>query len=127
MTLKSLNTRYLKLIRKMAAAVVFVLVTVSPLSLTRWSAEATGFIRRPAEADNSLPALQGTTAITYLKEHKLDDSLTAALNAARTQGGADSIAAPLFVNEQKLTASDGVFGDGFGHSVAFSGSTLVVG
>ena len=40
MTLKSLNTRHLKLIRKMAAAVVVVLVTVSPLSLTRWSAEA---------------------------------------------------------------------------------------
>ena len=127
MTFKSLNTRYVKLIRKTAVMGVGLLVIVSLLALTRWCAEASGFNRRPAEADNSIPALKGAAAITYLKEHKLDDSLTAALNAAHIQRGAYSIVAPLFVNEQTLTASDGEVGDAFGHSVAFSGSTVVVG
>ena len=127
MTLKSLNTRNVKLIRKMAAIGVGLLVIVSLLGMTHWSAEATGFNRRPAEADNSIPSLQGTAPITYLKEHKLNDSLTAALNAARTQKGDNSVLAPLFVNEQQLTASDGSSSDFFGRSVAFSGSTIVVG
>jgi FG-GAP repeat protein len=127
MTLKSLNTRYLKLSRKMTAAVVLLLITVSPLSMTRWSAKATGLNLRPAEADNSIPALQGTAAITYLKEHKLYDSLRAAVNVARTQQIDNSLLAPLFIEEQKLTASDGAAGDFFGTSVAVSGSTIVVG
>ena len=127
MTLKSLNTRYLKLIRKMAAAVVLVLITVSPLSLTRWSAEATGFIRRPHAADNSIPALQGAAAITYLKERKLYDSLRTALNAVRTRRGEYSVVTPLVIDEQKLTASDGAPGHNFGRSIALSGSTIVVG
>jgi uncharacterized Fe-S cluster protein YjdI len=127
MTLKSLNTRNVKLIRKMAAIGIGLLVIVSLLSTTRSSAEATGFNRHPAETDKPIPALQRAAAITYLKEHKLDDSLTAALNAARTQQGDNSVLAPLFVNEQQLTASDGAPGDKFGHSVAFSGSTVVVG
>jgi len=79
MTFSSLTTPNVKPIRKMAAAVVLVLVTVSLLSLTRWCAAASPLV------------------------------------------------ASLFVEEQKLTASDGVFGDGFGHSVAFSGSILVSG
>ena len=128
MTLKSLNTRYLKLIRKMAVmGVGLLLATVSLLSPTRWCAEATGFNRRPAEVDNSIPALQGAAAITYLKEHKVYDSLRAALNAARTQRQDYSVLTPLFVDEQKLTASDGAAGDNFGFSVAVSGSTIVVG
>ena len=86
---------------------LILLVIVSLLGLTRWCAEASGFNRRPAETDNSIPALKGAAAITYLKEHKLADSLTAALNVAHIQRGADSIVAPLFVNEQTLTASDG--------------------
>ena len=126
MTLKSLNTRYLKLIRKMAAAVVLLLATVSLLSLTRWSAEATEFILRPAEADNSIPSLQRVAAVTYLKEHELYESLRTA-HAARTQQGDNSVLAPLFMDEQKLTASDGATLYDFGHSVAFSGSTVVVG
>jgi hypothetical protein len=111
----------------MAAAVVLVVVTVSPLSLTRWSAEATGFIRRPDAADNSIPALQGAAAITYLKERKLYDSLRTALNAVRTRRGDYSVVTPLVIDEQKLTASDGARGHRFGFSVAISGSILVVG
>jgi len=129
MTPKSLNTRYVKLIRKITVmgGVGLLLPTISLFSMTCWSAEATGFNRHLAETDNSIPALQGTAAITYLKEHKLDDSLKAALNAAHTQQGDNSILAPLFVNKQKLTASDGAANDNFGQSVAFSGSTAVVG
>jgi len=70
--------------------------------------------------------LQGASAITYLKEHKLYDPLRAAMNAARTQDG-NAAVAPLFVNEQKLTASDGAASVFFGASVAVSGSTIVVG
>jgi len=112
MTLKSLNTRYVKLIEKLTGMIVgLLLAAVSLLSPTPWFAEATGFNRRPAEADNSIPALQGAAAITYLKDRKLYDS----------------VITRLFVDEQKLTASDGAFGDNFGQSVAISGSTVVVG
>jgi hypothetical protein len=130
MTLKSLNTRYVKVrvIRKMAVmGPGLLLATVSLLSVTHWCAGAKGFNRRPAEADNSIPALQGAAAITYLKERKLYNSLRTALNAARSRRGDYSAVAQLSVNEQKLTASDGAFGDDFGQSVAFSGSTVVVG
>ena len=127
MTLKSLNTRYVKPIRKMAVmGIGLLLVTVSLHSPTRWSAGATEFNRRPAEADNSIPALQGAAAMTCLKEHKLYESLKAALNAARTQQD-ESVVTPLLVEDQKLNASDAAFGDEFGRSVAFSGSTIVVG
>jgi len=94
MTLKSLHTQYVKPIRKMTVMLTLLLAVVSLLSLTRWPAEATGFNRRLAEADNSIPALQG---------------------------------APLFIEEQKLTASDGAFADIFGDQVAASGSAVVVG
>jgi hypothetical protein len=128
MTLKALNTQYAKLIRKMTVMGVGLLLgAVSLLSLTWWCAEATGFNRRPAEADNSIPALQGAAAITHLKGHKLYDSLRAALNAARTQRDNYSLVAPLFDNEQKLTASDGAQLDIFGNTVAVSSSTVVVG
>ena len=128
MTLKSLNTRYVKLIRKMAVmGIALLLVTVSLLSPTHWSAGATRFDQRPAENDNSIPPLQGAAAITYLKEHKLYDSLSAALKTTRSQQGNNSIVAQSFDNEQKLTASDGVTFDNFGWSVAVSGSTVVVG
>ena len=125
MTLKSFNTRYVKPIRKIVLlGASLLLAAVSLLGLTRWCAEATGFNRRPVEADNSIPALQGAAAITYLKEYKLYDSLRAALKAAHTQRGDNSV---LFMDQQKLTASDGAFNDIFGYSVAFSGSTIVVG
>ena len=128
MTLKVLNTQYTKLIRKMTVMGVFLLLgAVSLLSLTCWSAEATGFDWRPPEADNSIPALQGAAAITYLKERKLYDSLKAALNTARTRRGDSSLVTPLVLNEQKLTASDGAIFENFGGSVAISGSTIVVG
>ena len=126
MTLKSLNTRYVKLIRKLAVMGVLLMATVSLLS-PRWSAGATGFNRRDVEADNSIPSLQGAAAITYLKEHKLYDSLREALHAARSQRGDNSVFTPLFIDEQKLTASDGAPIDFFGTSVAVSGSTIVVG
>lgn len=87
MTLKSLNTHCVKLIRKVAVMGAGLLLAVaSLLSPTYWGADASGFNLRSAEADNSL-----------------------------------------FVNEQKLTASDGTAFDEFGNSVAFSGSTMVVG
>lgn len=127
MDLESLNFRYVKLIRKMAAAVVLLLVTISPLSITRWSAEATGFDPRSAEADNSIPSLQGTAAITYLKQRKLYDSLKGALNAAGARPGHFSVLTPLFVNTQKLTAGSGALFDEFGYSIAICGSTVVVG
>ena len=125
MTLKSLNTRYVKLIRKTAVMGIGLMVIVSLLGLTRWCAQASGFNRRPAEADNSIPPLKGAAAITYLQKRKLYDSLRAALKAART--GSDAVTIPLLVDEQKLTASDGASGDGFGQSVAFSGSSIVAG
>ena len=111
---------------KIAAAVVLLLITVSPLSMTDWSAEAKGFNVRPAEANHSIPSLQRVAAITYLKEHKLYESLRSA-HAARTQQVDNSILAPLFSEEQKLTASDAGAFDLFGFSVAVSGSIVVVG
>jgi hypothetical protein len=128
MTLKSLNTRYVKLIRKMTVMGLGLLLAAgSLLSPTHWCAGATGFNRHTAEADNSIPALQGVAAITYLKEHQLYDSLRTALTAARTQRGDYELVTPDSFNEQKLTASDGAAGDFFGTSVAVSGSTIVVG
>src|SRR5262245_48373204 len=115
MTLKSLNTQYVKLIRKMAVmGVGLLLAAVSLLGLTRWGAGATGFNRRPVEAEDALPALQGAAAITHLKERKLYDSLRAALKEARSGRGDYSVVAPPLVNEQKLTASDGAADDQFG-------------
>src|SRR5215213_7855221 len=127
MTLKSFNTPYVKLIRKVTVmGAGLLLAAVSLLSPMRWSAAATEFNWRHVEADNSIPSLQGAAAITYLKEHKLYESLRTA-HAAHTQQGDNSLLAPLFVNKQQLTASDGAFDDLFGQSVAFSGSTIVVG
>lgn len=84
LTLKSLNTRYVKLIRKMAVmGVSLLLAIVSLFSLMCWCAEASGFNQGPREADNLIPAMQGAAAIRYLKERKLYDSLTVALNMAR--------------------------------------------
>lgn len=127
MTLKSLNMRSAKLIRKMAVMAGLVLVTISLFTPTRWSVEATGFNPRPAEADNAIPSLQGVTSIAYLKEHKLYDSLRTALNAERIRQRDNSVVTPLVIDEQTLTASDGVAGDEFGLSIALSGSTMVVG
>ena len=92
-------------------------------------------------ASLALPALQGAAATQYLKEQGLDSSLGAAVNAAR--GGAvvkrvKSSAAtanwfaptlPLtnFLQQAKLTASDGAAFDNLGVSVAISGDTAVVG
>src|SRR5947199_156911 len=126
MTLKSLNTRYLKLIRKMAAAVVLLLATVSLLSLTRWSAEATEFILRPAEADNSIPSLQPVAAVSSTNVDGAYDAQSSG-HAARSQHDDYNGQGPLFMDEQKLTASDGAADLAFGWSVAFSGSTVVVG
>jgi len=128
MTLKSWNTRYMKLIRKSVLFVASLLLAAfSLLGPTRWCAEARGFNGRPVEADNSIPALQGPAAITYLKEHKLYDSLRDALHAARLQRGDKSVLTSKSIDEQKLTASDGAFNDIFGDAVAMSGSTIVVG
>lgn len=128
MTLTSLNTRYVKLITKMAVmSAGLLLIVVSLLSPTYLGVEASGFKRHPAEAENSIPPLQGAAAITDLKKRKLYESLRAALNGAGARRSDYSVVTPLFVNEQKLTASDGAAFDEFGNSVAFSGSTMVVG
>ncbi len=125
MTHKSLNTRYLKLIRIMAIMGVGLLLAT--VSLTPWSAGATGFNRRHAGTENSIPSLQGAAAITYLKEHMLYDSLNVALHAALTQRRQNLVLSPLVTDEQKLIASDGASSVFFGTSVAVSGSTIVVG
>src|SRR5262245_15934192 len=128
MTLKSLNTRNVKLMRKMAVLCVgLLLAAVSLPGLTRCGAEATGINRRPAEAEDSTVVLQGAAAITHLKERQLYDSLRATLKEARSGRGGYSVVAPPLVNERKLTASDGAAFDFFGVSVAVSGSTVVVG
>jgi len=119
MTLKSLNKRSL--------TVIGAGLLLSLLTLTCWSAEATGFDRHSAQTDNSIPTLKSAAAIRYLKEHKLSDSLRTTLNAARTPPQDYSVLTPLFVDEQKLTASEGAAFDNFGRSVAVSGSTIVVG
>ena len=127
MTLKSLNTRYVKLIRNIVLFGASLLPAFSLLSPTRWCAEAAGFNRRPVEAPTSIPALQGAGAITYLNERKLHDSLRAALIAAHVRRGDYSVLTTPMLNERKLTASDGAQGDIFGDKVASSGSTIVVG
>ncbi|HJT27177.1 MAG TPA: FG-GAP repeat protein [Pyrinomonadaceae bacterium] len=82
-------------------AVGLLVGAVSLLSLTCWSAEATGFSRHSAEANHSIPA--------------------------QTPQSHYSLVASLFDNDQKLTASDGEAFDLFGRPVAVSGSTIVVG
>ena len=86
MTPNSLKTYCVKVIRKVVMGAGLLLTVASLLSPTWWGADASGFNRRSEEVDNSL-----------------------------------------FVNEQKLTASDGSAFDEFGNSVAFSGSSMVVG
>lgn len=86
MTPNSLKTHCVKVIRKVVMGAGLLLTVASLLSPTWWGADASGFNRRSDEVDNSL-----------------------------------------FVTEQKLTASDGSAFDEFGNSVAFSGSTMVVG
>ena len=54
-------------------------------------------------------------------------ALVSLLSPTCRDAQASSAVTPLFVNEQKLTASDGAPFDEFGNSVAFSGSTIVVG
>jgi hypothetical protein len=86
MTPNSLKTHCVKVIRKVVLGAGLLLTVTSLFSPTWWGADASRFNRRSAEDANSL-----------------------------------------FVNEQKLTASDGSAFDEFGNSVAFSGSTMVVG
>jgi hypothetical protein len=124
MTLKSLNHRYTKLIRKMAVAGGgLLLFAVCLLGLTNGRVGAAGFNRRPARAADSTPALQGAAAIANLKERGLYESLRAAGN----RRGDYSVIAPSLLDEQKLTASDATQFDQFGKSIAVSGPTIVVG
>ena len=128
MTLKLLNTGYLKLIRKILLfGAILLLAAVSLLSPTGWCAEIVGYNRHLAEADNSTPTSHDAAAIAYLEEHKRYDSLRAALNATRTQQGKQSFVTTPALNEQKLIASDGAQPDIFGDKVAASGLTVVVG
>ena len=69
----------------------------------------------------AMPALQGEAAVTYLKKQGLYDSLQAALTVALYPVTID----PTFVEQQKLTASDGTAGDFFAN-VAIHGNTIVV-
>ena len=124
MTIKSLNRRDTKLIRKMAAACGGLLLLAVCLSgLTNGRAGAAGFDHRPAQDADSTRALQGEAAIARLKERGLYESLRAA--GKRREGY--SVIAPSLLDEQKLTASDGTQFDQFSQSVAVSGSTIVVG
>jgi hypothetical protein len=128
MTFKSLNRRYTKLTRKMAAACCGLLLLAACLSgLTDGRAGAAGFDRRPVQGADSTPALQGAAAIASLKERGLYESLRAALSAPGNRRGDYSVISPSLLDEQKLTASDGAFADQFGQSIAVSGSIIVVG
>lgn len=128
MTFKSLNRRYTKLTRKMAAACCGLLLLAACLSgLTDGRAGAAGFDRRPVQGADSTPALQGAAAIASLKERGLYESLRAALSAPGNRRGDYSVISPSLLDEQKLTASDGAFADQFGQSIAVSGSTIAVG
>jgi FG-GAP repeat len=95
-----------------AAAVVFGLtVWLPPWALQSHSCESARVARRPSDA---LPALQGEKAVEKLKERGLYASLQEVMDATR------------FTHQQKLTANDEAV-RWFGHSIAISGDTVVVG
>lgn len=143
MTLKSLHTRYLKLIRKMILlGAGLLLAALSLLSPMRWCAQATGFGDYSAVAQSSVNeqkliasdgvgfdnfgwsvAVSGSTAVVGARGDSIGSTsfgFQGSVYVFNRQGG-------IWVEEQKLTASDGVAGDSFGWSVAISGSTIVVG
>ena len=77
--------------------------------------------------------LRGEVAIEHLKQTGLYHSLSAAVAGARYQEVGDEGAIypvtidPTFTQQQNLKASDAVTNDLFGHSVAISGETVVIG
>ena len=142
MTLKSLNTRWVKLIRNVTViGAGFLLAIASLLSPTYWGADAAGFNRRSAEADNSLSfneqkvtASDGTAFGEFGNSVAFSGSTMVVGAPDGVDGIPDQGSAYVFnrqggawVQEQKLTASDGAADNFFGWSVAVSDSTIVVG
>ena len=137
MTVKSLNTRNVKLIRKMTVMVTGLLLAgVSLFSVTSLCAAATGFnwLAPVSFNEQKLTASDGTSGQQFGRSVAISgstivvgvpfDSFGASSNQGsvyvfKRQGGS-------WVEEQKLTASDGAAGDQFGHAVAISGSTIIV-
>jgi FG-GAP repeat len=125
MTLKSFNTRYVKLIRNL------VVISVSLLSLTvtlNTSGAAPLFERKLTARDGGFGeefghavAVSGSTLVVGARADRIgfnpDQGSAYVFN--REAGG--------WTEHQKLIASDGAVSDQFGWSVAVSGSTIVVG
>ncbi|HRI02620.1 MAG TPA: carboxypeptidase regulatory-like domain-containing protein [Pyrinomonadaceae bacterium] len=76
-----------------------------------------------AQSD-TMPTLRGDDAVRELKQNGGYDSL---LDAMKTARGDQELAPETVVPWTKLNASDGATSDRFGHSVAISGDTAVVG
>lgn len=138
MTLKTVNTRYLRLSMKMTVmGAGLLLLTVSLLSPTCWSTSAT---QRAAAArslinDQKLTASDGT-GIDFFGISVAVSGSTLVVGAPFDSIGTSSNQGSAYVFErhggswvetQKLIASDGAPGDLFGNSVTVSGSTIVVG
>ena len=87
------------------------LLIITSVCLTIWLRNGSA---SPA-ATNSMPALHGEGAVSYLKDRALYDSLQSAITNT------------MFSQLQKLTAPDGGTGDFLGGSVAISGDTAVLG
>jgi len=65
-------------------------------------------------------AIDGEVAVVGAKDHPGTGARTGAVYVFRYDGSA-------WVQEQKLLASDGAIGDGFGYAVAISGDDIIVG
>ena len=139
MILKLSNTRYMKLIRKMAVmSVSLLLAAVCLPGVPRWSAEATGFDhsvvtplvineQKLTASDGARGhrfgfsvAISGSILVVGAEGDVLNDNTQDVVYIFERQGGS-------WVEMQKLTSSDGLPTHGFGFSVAVSGSTILVG
>ena len=118
--------------------VVLLLVTFSLLSMVRWAAEVKGFNlplpellskeQKLTASDGALlddfghsVAFSGSTVVVGAWHDDIGGNLDqGSIYVFNRQGGE-------WVETQKPTASDGAAGDNFGHAIAVSGSTIVVG
>jgi uncharacterized protein (DUF2345 family) len=126
MTLKSFNTRYMKLIRQMIAMCAGLVAAVSLLSFAHWpvGAAAPLFVEKQkliasdgVAFANFGSAIAASGSIVVVGA-ELDNSAHGSAYVFERQGGG-------WVETQKLTPSD--VSRQFSHSVAVSGSTILVG
>ncbi|HEU4433080.1 MAG TPA: FG-GAP repeat protein [Pyrinomonadaceae bacterium] len=136
MTHKSWNIGYVKQIRRITAmGVGLLLAGVSLLNLTSLSAGATRFDTPVFFNEQKLTASDGTTGDFFGNSVAVSGSILVVGAPFDSTGGHSAQGSAYvfkreggnWVEEQKLTASDGAAGDQFGRSVAISGSTIVVG